>query len=196
MRLGQHVRLQGYPWKKIYSTIRLRNFKKRYVVLKGAELLWWSLKEEAEAEWHLGREGPACKGFIDLSANATQVELENTTFKLRPLNGSWAEGSTSKDDARRDFAFDACEAKHDGSKWVDELMAVLKVTRQDVWHKGSSGRASEMPRRWRSELRSRKTAAPPRLADVQSGASTAIDVVPDADFYLAVGLPVPPHLLS
>merc|ERR1740130_2566458 len=69
-------RLQGQLWKKSPAKLRLTGYDWRYFVVRNMHIFWWKTADEAampEAAGPVG--GPLCHGYVNLFANACEVEV-------------------------------------------------------------------------------------------------------------------------
>eukprot|EP00933_Yihiella_yeosuensis_P027545 TRINITY_DN21445_c0_g1_i1.p1 TRINITY_DN21445_c0_g1~~TRINITY_DN21445_c0_g1_i1.p1 ORF type:complete len:460 (-),score=89.78 TRINITY_DN21445_c0_g1_i1:514-1893(-) len=174
---GSEILMEGYLWKKSTQPmfLRLRAFKQRYFVAKGTELIWWATQEDAEEE--LFRHGKLCLGFIKFHLLPVKVvgsTSSDTSFTLKPKEGTWVDGSILKDNADRDFTFDT-DSPELCSKWVEAMHELVKASGQNETDPGS--------------VRRRRARRPPR-----SEADDTQVIEADAEFYELIGLPVPENL--
>lgn len=184
--------IQGYMWKKVHNQFRLRSFTKRYFVTKGLYLIWWTTQEDAEAEFELGHTSKTCKGFIDFSATPVDVQISfgnEASFTLKPRNGKWTAGGISKEDSLRDFTFDAVDSEQDRSAWLDVIYQLMQISGHGVNLNGKplkQNRTAYRKASSQAQLHNPDTEVP--------AASSNVDVIADASFYEAIGLPVPKDL--
>mmetsp|Transcript_1644 Transcript_1644/g.5067 ORF Transcript_1644/g.5067 Transcript_1644/m.5067 type:complete len:452 (-) Transcript_1644:103-1458(-) len=115
--------LQGHVWKKSPNQLRLFSYEKRYFVLRDMQFCWWKSKNDALSDGTAGR-GKLCKGFIDMTAGPVEVQLmlgNESTFSLRPPNGTWAPGAIAKGDSGREFTLDVTNLEHSRDTWVGAI---------------------------------------------------------------------------
>lgn len=183
--------MQGYMWKKVHNQFRLRSFTKRYFVTKGLYLIWWTTQEDAEAEFQLGHTSKHCKGFIDFSATPVDVQISfgnETSFTLKPRTGKWTAGGTSKEDSLRDFTFDVVDSEQDRAAWLDVIYQLMQISGHGVTLNGKPLKQNK------TTYRKASSQAQLPKPDTEVPAASSVEVVADASFYEAIGLPVPKDL--
>lgn len=111
---------RGTLLKESPARFRFRRFQQRIVALEGTKLNWY--KESGCGS------SIVYKGFVDLAANACEVEATGgSQFTLKPAGGRWTSGEFTGAESGRCFVFDAKDSEHSVGQWVDAIRSAILV---------------------------------------------------------------------